>query len=770
MADQNICPNCKSPKKESNSGSLTQWIVLCKCEQEPAVRGYVADIGIGNGDYQFHLCRTCGKRIEEGRQGSFTQYIFRSDLCACEKPEPEKVIQSRDFQKVPIQFEDVENEGEIEFNSGAFPSERYKPISILGQGAGGAVYLSRDRLLNKLVAVKLLRFPDERLIVDFQSEARATSSLKHPNIVSVQDFGLTEASVPYMVLEYVPGRSLEQVLAEQKLSPQESIFIILKVCDAISYAHEQGVLHRDIKPGNIILLSESIGDEGVDVRLIDFGIAKTKNNIEIEFPEEKHGEREIAGSPLYMSPDQANGMDYDERSEIYSICCVLFKMVTGEPPYLGENAIGTLRMHLESDVPRLSEFVEYECTELENVLVKGMSKSPRERFQSVGKLKETLAGLILDSERETIDEYAGPVKDIEEKRVMKPVSVLIALASIFLLSFSMLALFRTGEEVENGAESSSSPMQKSRVPEVKESPDSDIGYDKARSVLATIPDKTLDKQFGWGGGKWVFKAPLDRENPVLTGHKVSDEDFKMLVQERKFTNLKLTMESHVTGEGLTYLKGRELKSLWTMSHEFSDVGIHNLLAFPEIKEVIIFYSGNLTLSAYKDLAAMPALKRIQLRGMSRVPEGAMKALSKSRSIDSAVLEMLEPFDGNSLDDFCTLEKLAHLKLRGLKQIDDSCIPMLTKTRLVDLELAMTSVSDKGLLELSKLKTLKFLRVNASSDEEVAQLKKKGKKVKKISFSGITKFCALRPDCKVRLSNDLMGLELLNAAGSEEILK
>ena len=83
---------------------------------------------------------------------------------------------------------------------------------------------------------------------------------------------------------------------------------------------------------------------------------------------------------------------------------------------------------------------------------------------------------------------------------------------------------------------------------------------------------------------------------------------------------------------------------------------------------------------------------------------------------------------------------------------------------------MTSVSDKGLLELSKLKTLKFLRVNASSDEEVAQLKKKGKKVKKISFSGITKFCALRPDCKVRLSNDLMGLELLNAAGSEEILK
>jgi len=204
MTDDPICPICLNPKRSKSDGSLTQWIMACTCDVAPDSE--IEQTAI-------ELCQTCGKKIGKGRQGSFTQFIFRSDLCSCDLPRPIKhgadsspaapgtethsrmaVLEGGDLAPPPEELEE-----EMPLDEGIFPVERYRAIAVLGQGAGSKVYLARDRLLNKLVAVKTLTAASPQMLISFQDEARATSRLRHRSIANVIDFGATTAGTPYMI-------------------------------------------------------------------------------------------------------------------------------------------------------------------------------------------------------------------------------------------------------------------------------------------------------------------------------------------------------------------------------------------------------------------------------------------------------------------------------------------------------------------------------------------------------------------------------------------
>ncbi|HMO19924.1 MAG TPA: hypothetical protein PKC98_03035, partial [Candidatus Melainabacteria bacterium] len=207
MKEADLCPVCKCPRSKAGSGSLTQWIVVCNCDALSSA----SEVAAETESLLVDLCRKCGKRISQGRAGSFTQYIFRSDLCACEVPEayraslpvdsPEET-QALSSSSV-IEEEQIKPDQNLllELDSGNFPLERYEALRHLGRGGGGRVYLARDLLLNKLVAVKLLNSFDEKQIIAFQTEARATSKLNHQGIVRLLDFGVVGDSLPYMVLD-----------------------------------------------------------------------------------------------------------------------------------------------------------------------------------------------------------------------------------------------------------------------------------------------------------------------------------------------------------------------------------------------------------------------------------------------------------------------------------------------------------------------------------------------------------------------------------------
>ncbi|MBX9692669.1 MAG: serine/threonine protein kinase [Cyanobacteria bacterium] len=377
-----ICSNCHMPQGVSGTGLVTQFVAVCRCQELPD----------DNRDTT-NICSNCGKHIASGRIGSITQFVFRSDLCSCDrsKIQPTPTTGTTFKQPAFAGFTDSdENETELELPAGSFPIDRYKPLQKLGKGGAGAVYLCRDRLLGKRVAVKVLHQLTAEQLIAFQDEARATSKLNHPNIVKVMDFGATESGVPFMVMEYIRGISLEQLLRDNgPLIPETAIEIVSNICEALSHAHSNKIFHRDLKPSNILIAPRENGL--FDVRLIDFGVAKIK---ETTGSVTTYQGNTLAGTPAYLCPDPVLGFSYDARSEIYTLGCVFFELLTGEPPFLGQTALETVAMHVNNKVPNLADLANIpEDSTLQRIVTRCLSKDPALRFQSARRLRLALSML-----------------------------------------------------------------------------------------------------------------------------------------------------------------------------------------------------------------------------------------------------------------------------------------------------------------------------------------------------------------------------------------
>ena len=285
-----------------------------------------------------------------------------------------------------------------EFEIGQVVGGKYKIVSLLGRGGIGSVYKVEQFLLQQNFALKTLNSQkaSDQLIRRFQNEARAASSLSHPNLVKVIDFGLLEGQQPYLVMDLVEGVSLSEYLKKHgSLTVDEAVSCFSQICLGLSYAHDQGIVHRDIKPGNIMISSIlSFGAEGF-VRVVDFGIAK------LAYAEGGEVQAltttgEIFGSPLYMSPEQCSGTAVDHRSDIYSLGCVLFEALTGTTPFVGQNALTTMMLHQSERSPSLKEasLGKDFPPELEQIVAKMLAKSPADRYHKLGIVANDLAQLM----------------------------------------------------------------------------------------------------------------------------------------------------------------------------------------------------------------------------------------------------------------------------------------------------------------------------------------------------------------------------------------
>jgi eukaryotic-like serine/threonine-protein kinase len=265
---------------------------------------------------------------------------------------------------------------------------RYQLNSLLGVGGMARVYLASDRVLERLVAVKVLSPPyaqDPVFVERFRREARSAASLSHPNIVAVFDSG-SDAGDHYLVMEYVAGQSLAELLARQgRLAPRRTAELAIQVCEALAAAHAQGLVHRDVKPANVL-----VGDDG-RVKVTDFGIVKAAATATLT------GTGTVLGTAAYLSPEQAQGGPVDARSDLYSLGCVLYELLCGSPPF-GSGAdsppVAVASRHLHQPPAPPSARNPQVDASLDAVVLTALAKEPAQRYQSAIQLQAALERVL----------------------------------------------------------------------------------------------------------------------------------------------------------------------------------------------------------------------------------------------------------------------------------------------------------------------------------------------------------------------------------------
>lgn len=289
-------------------------------------------------------------------------------------------------------------------------NDRYQIIKTLGEGGMANVYLAHDTYLDRNVAVKVLRGDlanDEKFVRRFQREALSATSLSHPNIVEIYDVGEDDGQY-YIVMEYVDGKTLKQVLKQRgHLSVTEVIDIMLQVTDGMAHAHDAYIIHRDIKPQNIMILSNGM------IKITDFGVAIALNSTQLTQT------NSVMGTVHYIPPEQANGKGSTIRSDIYSMGIMMYELLTGFLPYKGDNAVEIALKHLREPLPSVRKFDPTIPQSIENVIIKATAKNPKNRYKDAREMHDDLK-TALDASR--VDEkryvYPYPENDLEETKAL----------------------------------------------------------------------------------------------------------------------------------------------------------------------------------------------------------------------------------------------------------------------------------------------------------------------------------------------------------------
>jgi serine/threonine protein kinase len=286
-------------------------------------------------------------------------------------------------------------------------SGRYKVLEMIGGGGMANVYLAHDMILDREVAVKMLRLDfvnDEEFIRRFHREAQSATSLTHPNIVSIYDVG-EEDSLYYIVMEYVNGQTLKQYINQHSsLRVEKALDIMMQLTSAISHAHQNHIIHRDIKPHNILI------DREGNVKITDFGIAMALSATSITQT------NSVLGSVHYLSPEQARGGMANRKSDIYSLGIVMFEILTGRLPFSGESAVSIALKHLQSETPSVRRWNSNIPQSVENIVLKATAKDPFHRYNSVDEMEEDIR-TALNSERMNEPKFIIPVDDEATKAI-----------------------------------------------------------------------------------------------------------------------------------------------------------------------------------------------------------------------------------------------------------------------------------------------------------------------------------------------------------------
>ncbi|MEV7044682.1 Stk1 family PASTA domain-containing Ser/Thr kinase [Amycolatopsis sp. NPDC051061] len=349
-------------------------------------------------------------------------------------------------------------------------SNRYELGETLGYGGMSEVHHGHDVRLGREVAIKILRADlarDPQFLERFRREAQNAAALNHPAIVAVYDTGEANAEfgpLPYIVMEYVEGRTLRDIVkTEGPMSQKRAMEVMADVCAALDFSHRHGIVHRDVKPANVMITKNGA------VKVMDFGIARAMHDGQSAMTQTAA----VIGTAQYLSPEQARGESVDARSDVYAAGCVLYELITGEPPFTGDSPVAVAYQHVREDPSPPSSVNPAVAPELDAVVLKALAKGPANRYQSAAEMRSdlvrTLSGQrpaapmvmsedertqVMNSDRrqpQRYEEYDTP-DDEDPKAKRRRRTLLAALAAVFVLGAVLLIMWLSGAFKGGGGE------------------------------------------------------------------------------------------------------------------------------------------------------------------------------------------------------------------------------------------------------------------------------------------------------------------------------
>jgi len=640
--------------------------------------------------------------------------------------------------------------GVLELAPGQMVAERYKVIEEVGRGGMGVVYKVLQVALQREMALKTI---DASEVQDatwrrFQQEAKATSLLDHPNLITVHDYGLLNQIHPYFVMDLIEGTTLAKLIdAGGPLKLQEALPLFIQVCFGLAYAHDLGIVHRDIKPSNIMLCKSTVGTGSTTVKIVDFGIAKLHLN---EASETQGLTRtgEIFGSPLYMSPEQCLGMPVDHRSDIYAAGCVFFEALSGVPPFLGSSALATMMKHQSEKPPSLKEITlgkEFP-PEIEKLISRMLTKDPKERYQT---LKAVATDLSLFQQGMSAQAFSGISRSTSETKPERQISLLAALVAATLSTvLGSAATWSIKDNIDKETyklkAESQQKVQEPALPFVADENPADKGF----STFAKDPQGVLSRRFEFprGFGKigvvgeaqeypasGVLYFPLDKKIRIEIRDLVAvsspnfflrfnPDDFDMLTISSNFAITDATLEHLCHLKSLTYL--------FATSISITSQAIEQFNQMPNLKRLYIS-NTEIRQDSLLKLKHLHEYTELGIGDLGRVDK-VLKKLANSK-----VLVVLSVDHADLTDD--------DLKVIG------------TMTELTSLTMDNNpKVTNQGLRNLLPLKNLKWLRMAGTSitPAAISDLKKFPK------LESITVFPDRFPDSvRARLEKELPTLKI-----------
>lgn len=756
--DPNICSICHKPKELTGSASITQWISLCSCQSKDSKKQAKVE-------ERSPICDICGKRVGKENKGSFTQFIFRTEYCRCQIPKT-SIERKLDFFTSPdlVEEEEVEVDADLKISADSYPADRYKPLRLLGEGSVGVVYLCKDELLSKNVTLKILKSIQVEKLVEFQKEAKATSRLNHPSIVEILDFGVSNLETPYMVLEYFSGVTLEEYLQEKgALDLHEATAITIEVANALQYSHTIGIFHRDIKPSNVLIRIE---DGFPRVKLIDFGLANAQSNV---IEEEKESGHFLYGTPAYMSPEAIDGGTYDARSEVYSLACMLYELLSGRNVYQAENTIEALDMHKHSEVPILDIGLE-NSDEVNEVIAKALSKDRFDRYSSMDDFRDAIEKFYEIDAVESLDGSPAQSKPSSPVKKSALPLVLLTVASLTVVIF----VFAGWKQIEQPKAKKVKVATKKNIP-YKRFEDCFTVEETSKYLKAYPKSKLTDKDLRLLKN---LKTPASlKRKPInlnLTGHNLDGSGFKYLVN-LPIIDFSVDSESLVA-KNLEPLSNFETLESVSVRHVHRADDIFRAVAnAPRIKkmdftgsylkdETFEVLRGNKTLRelfvAETNITddAMPYICRLKrLNGLSialnsGITRKGLRHLKKLRNLMFLDVVYIDDFDDRMIRSMVRFKRLRNIHLGGQRNLNPKSflvfkrmkkfrkigiydirpiakyIPTLTQlTNLTSIILTDTDIRDEDLPALLNLKDLTELKIEASplvTQQALAELKSK----------------------------------------------